>query len=225
MSLKTRFGQLSIPGARGRRRRAPESPRQQPRSPRHSRRSSPIAQPVEPVLVDSEVVGQLVQDGDPDLVLELLGVVPELLFEGPPVDRDLRRQVRRLLEEPEEIGLAGVLVFDDHRDVFEAPGEVGRKRVEGSADMLVELRQDQYFGFRGRRIVTSRTVSTPKRNPPIWAKKATPPPDSGCTIAKPPCQSWNRNQKPRKKIAGSSWKKMRMKKIAVRTRAFGRRTK
>src|SRR5439155_138930 len=132
---------------------------------------------------------------------------------------------RRFLEEPEQIRLAGVLFFHDHRHVLEASGKVGRESIEGSTDMLVELPHNQYFGMRGRRIATSRTVSTPKRKPPMCAKKATPPPASGCTIAKPPCQSWNRNQNPRKKIAGSSWKKMRMKRIAVRTRAFGRRAK
>src|SRR3989442_4866625 len=103
MSLKTSFGRPSIPGARGRKGPAPGRPRRRPRSRRRSTPSSPVAQLVEPVLVDPEVVGELVEDGGPDLVLQLPGVVPELLLEGPPVDRDLGRQVRRLVEERADV--------------------------------------------------------------------------------------------------------------------------
>ena len=108
------------------------------------------------------------QDRRSDLVLELLGVVPERLFEGTPVDRDLRRQVRRHLEEPEQIGLPGVLFLHDDGHVLEVSGQIGRKRVQGPADALVErAARHQYFGISGRRTATSRTVNTPNRNPPM----------------------------------------------------------
>src|SRR5205807_454408 len=98
-----------------------------------------VAQLFQPLLVDSEVVGELVEDGDPDLVFQLQGVVPERLFERPPVDRDLRRQVRRFLEEPEQIRLTGVLLLHQNRHVVEALSEVGWEGVERAADLLVEL--------------------------------------------------------------------------------------
>src|SRR6476660_8625132 len=66
-----------IPGGRGRKRSTPGRPGRRPRSPRRSGPSSPVAQLVEPVLVDPEVVGELVEDGDADLVLQLLGIVRE----------------------------------------------------------------------------------------------------------------------------------------------------
>ena len=102
------------------------------------REPSPVPELVEPVLVDPEVVGQLVEDGDPDLMLELRRVVPELVLEREPVDRDLRRHVRRLLEQPEEVGLLWVLVLDDDRDVLEPARQVGWQRVESPAHVLVE---------------------------------------------------------------------------------------
>src|SRR5690348_9704811 len=50
-----------------------------------------ISELVQPVLVDPEVVGELVEDRDPDLLLELPRV-GERLDEGPPEDRDLVRE-------------------------------------------------------------------------------------------------------------------------------------
>src|SRR6478672_9712538 len=55
-----------------------------------------IPQLVEAVFVDPEVVGELVEDGDPDLLLQL-GRVGERLDQGPPEDRDLVREVLRRL--------------------------------------------------------------------------------------------------------------------------------
>src|SRR2546422_11618199 len=107
MSIKTRFGRPSIPGARGRKGRAPGRPRRPLRSLRRSGSRSPVAQLFQPILVDAEVVCELVQDRGSDLVPELLAILPERLFQRPPVDRDLSRQVRRLLEGAERIGLAG----------------------------------------------------------------------------------------------------------------------
>jgi hypothetical protein len=65
--------------------------------------------------------------------------VAELLLEGPAVDRDLGRQVRRFLEEPEEVRLAGMLVFDHDRHVLQALRQVGRELVEGAPDVLLEV--------------------------------------------------------------------------------------
>src|SRR5215203_4068477 len=48
--------------------------------------ASRVSELVEPVLVESEVVGQFVQDGDADLVLELVGVVAEVLHQRLSVD-------------------------------------------------------------------------------------------------------------------------------------------
>ena len=94
----------------------------------------------EAILVDPEVVGELVEDGDPDLPLKGRRIVPELLQQRAPVDRHPRGEVRRLLEEPEEIRLLRVLLLDHHRDVFQAGGEVGRQRVQGVPNVLLEVR-------------------------------------------------------------------------------------
>src|SRR5712691_3372336 len=220
MSLKTQPGRGSIPAGRGR--TGPgRSRRALPRRPRsRSGRSSPVPELLEPLLVDPEVVGELVEDGDPDLALELLWIVPELLFERAPVDRHLGRHVGRLLEEAEEVRLLDVLLLDDDGHVLQATGEIGGERVECAPHVLLEV-PHQYRGRSGGRFATRWTVAIPKTKPPMCAKNATPPPACGCTIEKPPCQSWKRNQTPRNRIAGGSWKKTRMKKIAVSTRAFG----
>src|SRR6476660_5118355 len=80
-----------IPGARGRKKRGRECPKRPHRPRPNSAPRSTVTQRLEPVFVDPKVVGELVEDGDPDLVLHLPGVVPELLLEGPAVDRDLGR--------------------------------------------------------------------------------------------------------------------------------------
>src|SRR5438093_13077011 len=107
MSLKTQPGRSSIPAGRERRGRGRPRPRPLPRPRSSSGPSSPVAELVEPLLVDPEVVGQLVEDGDPDLPLELVRLVSERLLERPAIDGDLCRHVGRLLEEAEEIRLAG----------------------------------------------------------------------------------------------------------------------
>src|SRR4051794_8457682 len=53
-----------------------------------------IPELVEPVLVDPEVVGELVEDGDSDLLLEVARL-GECLHERLPEDRDLVRHVLR----------------------------------------------------------------------------------------------------------------------------------
>src|SRR6266480_7167640 len=98
----------------------PKRPRRPPRRRSRSRSgtSSRVAELVEPGLVDSEVMGDLVQHGDPDLALELARV-RELLDERPPEDRHLGREIRLLLEEAEQVGIPRILLFDDDRDVLE----------------------------------------------------------------------------------------------------------
>src|SRR5437764_108947 len=77
-----------------------------------------IPQLVEPVLVDPEVVGELVEDGDPDLLLEL-GRVREGLGERLSEDRDLVGHVLGRLPEPEQVGIVRVLVLHDDGDVLQ----------------------------------------------------------------------------------------------------------
>src|SRR5687767_13510283 len=82
---------------------------------------SVVAQLLEPVLVDAEVVRQLVQDGDADLLAQLVRVVPELVLERQPVDGDLVRQLaavprsalgqRHSVVEAEEVRILRVLVL------------------------------------------------------------------------------------------------------------------
>src|SRR5919108_3449690 len=78
----------------------------------------------EAILVDAEVVGDLVQDGDADLVLEDVRVVAELLLERDTVDGNLVREhpgvaldpavdERDAEVEPEEVRVLCVLVLHD----------------------------------------------------------------------------------------------------------------
>src|SRR4051794_34205960 len=101
-------------------RRAARQPLQRPRL---RPATLAVAELVEPVLVDPEIVRELVEDGDPDLPVQL-GPVREGLLQRPPVDRDLRRQPLLLLEQAEEVGLVGVLVLDDDGDVLELPRDL-----------------------------------------------------------------------------------------------------
>jgi hypothetical protein len=91
-------------------------------------------------------VRELVQDGDPDLLAQLLGVL-EALLERDTVDRDLVGEEpahvpafgeRYAVIEAEEIGILGVLVLDDDGDVLERPRDVRRELVEGRANLLLE---------------------------------------------------------------------------------------
>src|SRR6266511_4108143 len=146
----------------------------------------PVAELVQTILVDPEVVRQLVQDGNANLVLQSRGVVAEVVLERPAVDRDPRRQVLVDLKQPKQVGFLRVLLLDDDRDVVERSRELGRQRVERATDVRVE--RHQYAGRSGGRFLTRKTVSTPNAKPPMWAKKATPPPASGCSRPRPPCQ-------------------------------------
>src|SRR5882757_3258648 len=96
-----------------------------------------IPQVFEPVLVDAEVVGELVQDGDPDLLLQL-GRVGKGLHKRLSEDRDLVGQVLGRLPEAEQVGVAGQFLLDDDRDVFEGLRELRRQFVQRPANVLLE---------------------------------------------------------------------------------------
>ena len=81
---------------------------------------------------------KLVQDGDPDLALELVRV-RKSIDERASVDRDLGRQVFRLLEEAEDVGLVGVFVLDHDRDVDKTGRELRRERRKGALDVGLEV--------------------------------------------------------------------------------------
>jgi len=85
-------------------------------------------------------VGELVEDGDADLLLELGRLVAELRLERAAVDGDPGRQELLLLEEAEEIRLVRVLVLDDDGDVLQGGRDPRRQRVERVADVLIERR-------------------------------------------------------------------------------------
>src|SRR5215218_2106934 len=111
---------------------------------------------------------EFVQNSDTDLLLELIRVRKRLL-ERQPVDADLVGKVARggarplrqgrPLVQPEQIGVLGVLVAHDHRDVLERGGELWRQRPERRADMLLEAHR--YAGATHARLLKSRTANNP----------------------------------------------------------------
>jgi len=91
-------------------------------------------------------VGQFVEDGDPDLLLEL-GRVGKRLDERAAEDPDPVRQrprpvaalrQRDALVEAEQIGIVGVLVLDRELEVPDRLPELGRERCQGPLDVLLE---------------------------------------------------------------------------------------
>src|SRR4051794_19093630 len=96
-----------------------------------------IPELVEAVLVDPEVVRELVENGDPDLLLELFRV-GKRLGERLPEDRDLVGEVLVRFPEPEEVGVVRILVLDDHGDVLQGLREVRRQLIEGPPHVLFE---------------------------------------------------------------------------------------
>src|SRR5438270_6751790 len=100
------------------------------------------------------------------------------------------------------------LVLNDEADVLQFALEVGRQQIERSPHVPLEFSLvHQYLGRNGGRFTNRYTVASPNTNPPMCAKKATPPPASGCRSEKPPSQSWKRNQMPKNRKAGISMKK------------------
>src|SRR2546421_9338926 len=137
---------------------------------------------VEPILVDAEVVRELVENRDPDLVLQHGRIVTEFLLERQAIDRDLVGQGPRVGLAPlgqrdpeveaEEVGVFGVLVLDHDLDVRHRPAQLGRQRLDGAADVVLEVGR-QYAGRSlggGRPAAKSLMVSAPKAKPPMCAK-------------------------------------------------------
>ena len=108
------------------------------------RRASAPTQLVQPVVVDTEVMGELVHDGDGDLVDHLLLGVTHL-EQSAAIDRDHIGQgagvvavalgQRHTLVEPEQIRLVGMPILDQHDDVVD-----GRRERE-YAPTLAALRE------------------------------------------------------------------------------------
>src|SRR5262245_15386645 len=143
-------------------------------------RPLPVSELANPVLVEPEEMADLVEHRDPDLAAQLHGI-GKCALERPLVDHDrVRERAGVILAEAdaeihaEQPGLVGVLLLDDDGDVVEHPGELVGQLVERRLDLILELHQ--YAGRRGRRFRKTQTASSPKRNPPMWAKNATPPP-------------------------------------------------
>jgi len=93
-------------------------------------------------------VRKLVENGDADLVAELVWV-GEALLQWHAVDRDrVRREPTHVsavwewdaVVKTEEIRVFGVLVLDDDGDVLERSCQMGRQLIEGGADMVLEGR-------------------------------------------------------------------------------------
>src|SRR2546421_2859312 len=116
--------------------RAARPPRRRlPRSPAPP--ASVVAELLELAFLQTEVMAEFVEHGDPDLSLELVRIRKRLL-ERAAVDRDRRRQVRILAEEAQEIGLVRVLLLDDDGHVLQPPRDAGRQRVERAPHRLLE---------------------------------------------------------------------------------------
>src|SRR2546421_12981852 len=145
-----------------------------------------IPELVEAFLVDSEVVRELVQDGAPDLLLEL-GRVRERLRERLAEDRDLVRHVLGRLPEAEQLGVVRVLVLNDHGDVFHGLRKLRGQFIQRLPHVLLEPHRRR--GPSGGRTWNALIASAPNRKPPTCAANATPPPCPGCVIEKFDCQS------------------------------------
>src|SRR5690606_39261028 len=111
------------------------------------------AELVEPLVVDAEVVGDLVDDGDRHLLDDLLDALAHPQ-RGAAEDRDAVREGARRpprvtlgegrpLVESEEVRVAGALgglVLDEDDDVVHLGGELRRHEVQAVTDGLLELR-------------------------------------------------------------------------------------
>src|SRR5262249_22031199 len=136
----------------------------------------------ETFLADSEVMRELVEHRDPDLALELRGV-RERLLERLPVDRDLGRHVRLLLEEAEQILIVSVLVLDVAGDVLEpGSGLPGRRAVLLGAGSSLRA--------QGAERPPNAVREAPHGYAPGARKARIAPPSGAFTaVAVPPCAS------------------------------------
>jgi hypothetical protein len=115
----------------------------------------PIAVPVEtsvvaelgdPIFVEPEIVGELVENGDTYLLSELLGIGKSLL-ERDSIDRDLVREQPALVTplgerhpviKAKEVGVLGILVLHDDCNVPQTRGDMRRQVVQGSPHVRFE---------------------------------------------------------------------------------------
>src|SRR4051794_6080627 len=117
-----------------------------PAAPAFLPRSSGKPELVEPVLVEAEVVRELVEDGNPYLLLELGGIgkrLDERQAEDANPVRQLARPVAALgqrhpLVEPEEVGIVGMLVLDRQLEVPDLCTQLRRQGRDRQPDMLLE---------------------------------------------------------------------------------------
>src|SRR5450759_1597189 len=118
--------------------------------------------------------------------------------------------------------------LDDHLHELFRHGRI-IPRLAGRAargSWRLEASMDGQGSPTGRSSRATRPAAIPTRNPPIWAKMATPPPVSGIPSEASPSISWSANHRPRTRSAGTStsWKK-NPKKTIDRTRAPGNATR
>ena len=108
--------------------------------------SSGKSEVVQPVLVDPEVVGELVEHGDPDLLLEL-GRVGKRLDERQPEDPDPVGErpgpvaplgQRHALVEPEEVGVVGCSSSTEISTFRIASRSSAGSEAERALDVLLE---------------------------------------------------------------------------------------
>src|SRR3954466_6942605 len=145
--------------------------------------SSSPAELVQAVVVDAEVVRDLVDDGDRDLLDDLvLGLAD--VTDRQPVDHDPVGQrpavlpaalgQRVALVQPEQVRLVGVAVLDEDDDVVQERHELGRHLVEGVGDQLLELLRWEWLH---RRTFTSWSAADgPPRSRPSSAPPGPPAP-------------------------------------------------
>src|ERR1700756_4493810 len=108
--------------------------------------ASAVPELVQPVFVDPEIVGELVEDGHADLVLEL-GRFGKRLHQRPAEDADAGgkgagpvaslRQWHALVQ-AEEVGIVGVLVLDRDLEVAQGCPQLRRERLDGPLNTVLE---------------------------------------------------------------------------------------
>ena len=111
------------------------------------------AQLMQPVVVYTDMVPELVDHGDPDLLDEVVEVLRhEAQWDAVKADPVWQRPAVVLplgqgdtFVQTQQVGLVRVLVLDDNDDVAEARGELGRQRIEGVLDNCVEFLRWQWL--------------------------------------------------------------------------------
>ena len=153
--------------------------------------SSGIPEVVEAVLVEPEVVGELVEDGDPDLLLELgagrgttrraaAGRSGSGRAARPPSRRARAaarpRRGRRGRGPP---GCSSSTEISTFR-IASRSSAGSEASARSTCSSNVNRPGSATSAPSGAACATSRIVASPKAKPPMWAKNATPPPLCGC---------------------------------------------